>query len=233
MTVKRSSYNDDSNNNNSSTMNSRSSGSSNSIKYSQLDAILPDFMSEEQRLNLLRVKQGGAKYHFKVINLSIAENYLLERFWQWVTMTFYPEWLAPNLITLGGFMLMLFAHVLLWSCYPLVLDEGAVHAQWKYRLCCIISSICLFLYQTLDGSDGKQARRTKQSSPLGEVFDHGVDAVCLTIHVCILCLLTLRTPEFSWYSWIHLVGMWFAFFTAHFEHLHTKCFYVGYLGVPG
>jgi hypothetical protein len=29
------------------------------------------------------------------------------------------------------------------------------------------------MYQTLDALDGKQARRTKTSSPLGELFDHG------------------------------------------------------------
>ncbi|CAF4381810.1 unnamed protein product, partial [Rotaria magnacalcarata] len=28
----------------------------------------------------------------------------------------------------------------------------------------------------VDGMDGKQARRTKSSSALGELFDHGVDS---------------------------------------------------------
>lgn len=32
----------------------------------------------------------------------------------------------------------------------------------------------MFLY--LDGTDGKQARRTGSSSPLGELFDHGLDS---------------------------------------------------------
>ena len=31
----------------------------------------------------------------------------------------------------------------------------------------------LFFYQTLDNVDGKQARRTGSSSPLGLLFDHG------------------------------------------------------------
>lgn len=31
----------------------------------------------------------------------------------------------------------------------------------------------LFLYQTFDAIDGTQARRTGQSGPLGEMFDHG------------------------------------------------------------
>lgn len=34
-------------------------------------------------------------------------------------------------------------------------------------------SLGLFLYQSLDAIDGKQARRTGTSGPLGELFDHG------------------------------------------------------------
>lgn len=33
--------------------------------------------------------------------------------------------------------------------------------------------IGLFVYQSLDAIDGKQARRTGMSGPLGELFDHG------------------------------------------------------------
>jgi ethanolaminephosphotransferase len=35
----------------------------------------------------------------------------------------------------------------------------------------------LLVYQTLDNMDGKQARRTGSSTPLGLLFDHGCDAV--------------------------------------------------------
>lgn len=31
----------------------------------------------------------------------------------------------------------------------------------------------LWLYSTFDNIDGKQARRTGSSSPLGQLFDHG------------------------------------------------------------
>jgi phosphatidylglycerophosphate synthase len=34
-------------------------------------------------------------------------------------------------------------------------------------------AIGLFLYQSFDAIDGKQARRTGTSGPLGEMFDHG------------------------------------------------------------
>ena len=37
----------------------------------------------------------------------------------------------------------------------------------------------LFIYQTLDAIDGKQARRIQCCSPLGELFDHGCDALSI------------------------------------------------------
>lgn len=41
----------------------------------------------------------------------------------------------------------------------------------------VLSALGLFIYQSLDAIDGKQARRTNSSSALGELFDHGCDAV--------------------------------------------------------
>lgn len=46
---------------------------------------------------------------------------------------------------------------------------------WMY----FYSATCSFIYQTMDAVDGKQARRTGTSSPLGQLFDHGCDAVTL------------------------------------------------------
>lgn len=45
--------------------------------------------------------------------------------------------------------------------------------KWASFLC----GFGLFVYQSLDAIDGKQARRTGSSSPLGELFDHGCDSV--------------------------------------------------------
>ena len=38
-------------------------------------------------------------------------------------------------------------------------------------------AITMFMYQTLDAIDGKQARRTGSSNALGELFDHGCDSL--------------------------------------------------------
>ena len=45
----------------------------------------------------------------------------------------------------------------------------------------LLNGLGLFVYQTLDAVDGKQARRTGSSSPLGELFDHGCDALSMVI----------------------------------------------------
>ena len=44
-------------------------------------------------------------------------------------------------------------------------------------------AIGLWMYQSLDAIDGKQARRTGTSGPLGEMFDHGVSPP-LGVSVC-------------------------------------------------
>jgi len=42
---------------------------------------------------------------------------------------------------------------------------------------CFFAAIGQFLYMNLDNADGKQARKTGSSSPLGLLFDHGCDAL--------------------------------------------------------
>jgi ethanolaminephosphotransferase len=69
-------------------------------------------------------------------------------------------------ITLTGFSFVIINFItMLW--YNPGLDQDM--PPWVY----LSFSIGLFLYQTFDAVDGSQARRTHQSGPLGELFDHG------------------------------------------------------------
>ena len=52
--------------------------------------------------------------------------------------------------------------------------------------CYVLGSFSIFFYQTMDAVDGKQARRTGASSPLGQLFDHGCDAMTTTTMTAIL-----------------------------------------------
>ncbi|KAL7006172.1 hypothetical protein EMMF5_004293 [Cystobasidiomycetes sp. EMM_F5] len=57
-----------------------------------------------------------------------------------------------------------------------------VLSTWHGNISNIENSTCppSWIYFSLDAIDGKQARRTGSSSPLGEVFDHGCDAINTT-----------------------------------------------------
>lgn len=80
----------------------------------------------------------------------------------------------------------------------------------------VLSALGLFIYQSLDAIDGKQARRTNSSSALGELFDHGCDAVStvfVAVGSCISC-------GIGWYpDWIFFCGFigMFMFFCAHWQ----------------
>jgi len=58
--------------------------------------------------------------------------------------------------------------------YDLTLSQDV--PSWTF----FVAALFQFLYQTLDAVDGKQARRTKSSSPLGQLFDHGCDSFSVT-----------------------------------------------------
>ena len=110
-----------------------------------------NYMSKEALVHLKNYKYVSGEY-------SIMDK-VLTPYWNWV-VELLPMWMAPNLVTLTGlliviastFMYLPFDHTLSGSFPP---------------LCYIISALSLFAYQTLDAIDGKQARRTGTSSPLG------------------------------------------------------------------
>lgn len=75
-------------------------------------------------------------------------------------------------ITLSGFALL----VSLFTC-TLVLWGPGLHppsdgTEWLG----VLGGVTILAYFTLDNMDGKQARRTSSSSPLGMIFDHGFDS---------------------------------------------------------
>ncbi|VDM41340.1 unnamed protein product [Toxocara canis] len=120
---------------------------------------------------------GNHKY--SAVDTSWLDELCMKRFWDYV-VTFYPLWLAPNLITLIGLIVNLIT-VLVLSSFCRGASEPA--PSWAY----LQAALGLFIYQTLDATDGKQARRTGSSSPLGELFDHGCDSmtqVLVTLNVC-------------------------------------------------
>lgn len=119
-----------------------------------------------------------------------------------------PLWLAPNLITLIGLILVGGSHTLFVFLCPLL--EGDV-PWWAM----VATAAALFAYQTLDNLDGKQARRTNSSSPLGLLFDHGCDA--LNVSVGTMTMASILQMGATWRTLGFVLSGHFVFIFATWE----------------
>lgn len=132
-------------------------------------------------------KDNLKKWKYSVEDLSITSE-ILDPFWNKV-VTFVPNTVAPNVLTLAGFIFILYAHHL---CLYYLNAQPTIIS--------LITCLFTFIYMTLDAIDGKHARRTGNSSPLGELFDHACDnigVVFLTHSICLI--LGLQNLETQWY----------------------------------
>lgn len=131
--------------------------------------------------------------------------------------------MAPNLITLSGFGFIII-NVLTLFYYNPTLDKDCppwVYASW---------ALGLFLYQTFDAVDGTQARRTHQSGPLGELFDHGVDALNTSLGVLIFA--ASLNLGMGWRTITALFGAQLTFYVQTWEEYHTKTLTLGIVNGP-
>lgn len=109
------------------------------------------------------------RYKYSGVDRSYLAKYVLNPFWTRFVRIF-PLWMPPNMITLTGFIFLM-TSAFFGYLYSPRLDSPP--PRWVH----FMHGLLLFLYQTFDAVDGKQARRTNSSSPLGELFDHGCDAL--------------------------------------------------------
>ena len=125
-------------------------------------------------------------------------------------VNFIPPYIAPNLIT---FISLCFNILAAFISY---MDGGF---DFSYRLksstCIIIGSFQL-LYQLLDNVDGKQARRTGNSTPFGMVMDHGCD-VFTNIFTCYNVSKLLLVGNDDFFSFSVFFGLILGFYMMTFE----------------
>ena len=93
----------------------------------------------------------------------------------WIVDRFIPIWVAPNLITLAGFSCIIIPHLLMVALYGNE-TEGPIDGWF-----CVFVGVAFFAYNVLDNCDGKQARRTGTGSPMGMLFDHGLDVTIAVV----------------------------------------------------
>ncbi|KAK0525658.1 hypothetical protein OC835_005536 [Tilletia horrida] len=88
----------------------------------------------------------------------------------------------------------------------------------------------LFLYQSLDSIDGKQARRTGMAGPLGELFDHGCDALNTTLE-CILVSSALNLGR-SYWTLASIIATLSNFYLTTWEEFHTGTLFLSAFSGP-
>ncbi|OZJ04731.1 hypothetical protein BZG36_01822 [Bifiguratus adelaidae] len=172
------------------------------------------FIDPRYRKNLSLYKYSGA-------DKSLVSRYVLTPYWNWLVQLF-PKTVAPNLITLLGLLCVIVNVLTLLYYSP---DLGTC-PNWVY----FSFGVGLFVYQSLDAIDGKQARRTGTSGPLGELFDHGCDALNTTLSV-LTAASTLALGS-SWYTQLSLFSCICNFYLSTWEEYHTGTLYLSAFSGP-
>ncbi|KAG7460800.1 hypothetical protein MATL_G00202730 [Megalops atlanticus] len=164
---------------------------------------------------------GFDKYKYSAVDSNPLSVYVMHPFWNSLVKIF-PTWLAPNLITFTGFMFLVLNFLMLafydFDFYASA--PGHVHVpSWVW----IAAGLFNFLAYTLDGVDGKQARRTNSSTPLGELFDHGLDSWACIFFVATVYSIFGRgetgvdVATLYYILWVVL----FSFILSHWEKYNT------------
>lgn len=212
----------------------------------------PHYIPRNRRTNLLKYKYSGE-------DRSIISLYVLSPYWNWL-VTWVPLSVAPNLITLTGLVfvlsnfatLVVFQPALVCSTTPALLSKAGssietlgpsllvklksiiglsnLHAKCPTGWLYLSFAVGLWIYQSLDAIDGKQARRTGTSGPLGELFDHGCDALNTTLGA-ILASASLNLG-YSWWTIASQVASLANFYLTTWEEYHTGTLFLSRFSGP-
>lgn len=132
----------------------------------------------------------------------------MQVWWEWVVHKL-PLWLAPNCMTLAGLLIVIATGAIFILYSP---DAKQDMPPWLL----LLGALSIFIYQTLDACDGKQARRTQSQSQLGELFDHGCDSLS-TIFIALIVAVTCKlgtSPDLLFFQCCFAICL---FYTAHWQ----------------
>lgn len=170
--------------------------------------------------------KGFDKYKYSSVDTSPLSNYIMHPFWNQV-VKLVPLWVAPNVLTFIGFLLTV-ANAGLLSYYDYrftsALSPITEVPVWVWLVCAINH----FLAHTLDGIDGKQARRTKASGPTGELMDHGLDSwTALFVPFCIYSMFGRTDYSYSPFRVLFIFwAVFVTFYLSHWEKYNTGVLYL-------
>ncbi len=152
-------------------------------------------------------KDNLSKWSYSVDDPSITTK-LLTPYWN-KAVEFVPEYVAPNVLSLAGLLLTVYAYYITY-----------LYSAFYPQLVALICAVLLFGYQTLDAIDGKHARRIGNDSPLGELFDHTCDSVG-TIFVILTVATTLGITSSTILFYITQGGL-MLFLIEHLKAYRTR-----------
>lgn len=161
-------------------------------------------------------------YKYSSEDHSLVSKYVLRKWWN-TFVTVFPLNMAPNVITLLGLGFVV-ANLATVAYYDPYLNQESP------RWCYFSYAFGLFMYQTFDGCDGCHARRTGQSGPLGELFDHSIDAINTT-----LAAIILGSVFQLGYGWLLIISQFAAvcnFYTSTWEEYYTHTLYLSVFSGP-
>jgi len=134
-----------------------------------------------------------------------------------------PSNVAPNVITLAGLLCQIEAW---WITHN--------HSETHPVYAPIMAAILIFLYQTLDAIDGKHARNTKNSSSMGELFDHGCDNISSTFMILtVMSCLGVYSHLNGRILWLMIISFQLISIQFHCESLVTGVCKFGRFSGPG
>ncbi|CAK9442288.1 uncharacterized protein LODBEIA_P60310 [Lodderomyces beijingensis] len=161
-------------------------------------------------------------YKYQSEDHSLISKYVLKRWWS-SFVNIFPLSMAPNMVTLIG-LFFIISNLFVVFYYAPNLD--ATQPSWCY----FFYAFGLFMYQTFDGCDGMHARRTGQSGPLGELFDHSIDAINTTLGSIVFA--SVMKMGYGKLMMLSQFASVCNFYTSTWEEYHTHKLYLSQFSGP-
>eukprot|EP00755_Sulcionema_specki_P009749 Sspe_Gene.6484::Locus_2185_Transcript_1_1_Confidence_1.000_Length_1961::g.6484::m.6484/K00993/EPT1; ethanolaminephosphotransferase len=133
-------------------------------------------------------------YSYQPATGSLLFRYVLSPMYDHM-VNWLPRWLTPNTMTVTGIVLTSISSFLLLRNFALGTRPTVEEL--------VVAGLFNLVYMLLDNLDGKQARRIKMSSAIGEYLDHGGD--CFTSLLSTWCMFTLSEVPYADWCLVSLV----------------------------
>uniref|UniRef100_A0A8C6YYW3 Ethanolaminephosphotransferase 1 n=1 Tax=Nothoprocta perdicaria TaxID=30464 RepID=A0A8C6YYW3_NOTPE len=154
---------------------------------------------------------------YSAVDTNPLSVYVMQPLWDKI-IKIVPLWIAPNVLTFSGFVMVLVNYFLL------TFYDWDYTASGKYPRVVIFQNYRAAYVIDLN-DNGKQARRTQSSSPLGELFDHGLDSWATSIFVLSFFSVCSRdngkTGVSVYTMYLYLSIVLFNFLCSHWEKYNT------------